>query len=101
MISGKLLAGTLLAAAITTSPPTKIKVEEADTVLGLRQSGWAVVEKQVHDVKRPGVAPYYNMSRIISVTTYVLEKGTERRKCTLARDTMLEKFEQTCGPVGK
>jgi hypothetical protein len=101
MISGKLLLGPFLASGLASGVATTPVAVEGDSVLSLRQAGWVIVEKSVRDEKHPAVAPYLSISRIINVTTWVLKKGDYHRTCTIARDTVLEKFEQSCGPVLK
>ena len=67
-----------------------------ETVNGLRQGGWVVVEKQAQIVRQPGVAPYETMVRSVHVTTYVMEKGDRRKVCTLAYDSQLDTIAQEC-----
>lgn len=69
---------------------------EGETVNGLRQDGWVVVEKKAQILRRPGLPPYETMVRAVHVTTYVMEKGGRRRVCTLAYDSQLDTFAEEC-----
>lgn len=69
---------------------------EGETVNGLRQGGWVVVEKQAQIVRRPGLPPYETMDRAVHVTTYVMEKGDRRKVCTLAYDSQLDTSAEEC-----
>ncbi len=70
---------------------------DEDTVHGLRQAGWQLVEKTARDEWLPGVAPYENLGTLNYVVTYTLQKKGETRVCTLARDNMRDTFTQSCG----
>jgi hypothetical protein len=67
-----------------------------ETVNGLHQGGWVVVEKQAQIVRRPGLPPYETMDRAVHVTTYVMEKGGRRKVCTLAYDSQLDTSAEEC-----
>ena len=69
---------------------------EGETVNGLRQGGWVVVEKQAQTERRPGLPPYETMARAVYVNTYVMEKGDRRKVCTLAYDSQLDTFAEKC-----
>ena len=69
------------------------------TIIGLRQAGWVVTERTETIDRRPGLPPYEMKDRTILVTTFVLEKGGERKRCTLAYDSQLERFTEACRDV--
>ena len=68
----------------------------AETVNGLRQQGWVVIEKQGRIEQRPGLPPYETMARAVHVTTFVMEKDGQRKVCTLAYDSQLDTFAEEC-----
>ena len=66
------------------------------TVVGLRQAGWVVIERQERIERQPGLPPYEMLDRHIHITTFVLENNGRRKRCTLAYDSQLEVFDQKC-----
>ena len=69
---------------------------EGETVSGLRQGGWVMVEKQAQIKRRPGLPPYETMVRAVHIITYVMEKGGRRKVCTLDYDSQLDTFAEEC-----
>jgi len=69
---------------------------DEDTVHGLRQAGWQIVEKTAYDEWLPGIAPYEDLRRLLYVVTYTLQKQGETKICTLSRDNMHDTFTQSC-----
>ena len=67
-----------------------------ETVNGLRRDGWVVVEKREQIERRPGLAPYESLIRVVLVTTYLMEKDGRRKRCTLAYDSQRDAFEEAC-----
>ena len=65
-------------------------------VIDLTQSGWQIIEKTSRNIKKPGLPPYENATRLIAVTTYKLAKGEQRYTCTIAYDSQLDQFEESC-----
>ncbi len=68
----------------------------AETVNGLRQEGWLVIEKQGRIEQRPGLPPYETMVRAVHVTTFVMEKDGRRKVCTVAYDSQRDTFAEKC-----
>ncbi len=68
----------------------------AETINGLRQAGWVVIEKQERIEQRPGLPPYETMTRDVHVTTFVMEKDGPRKVCTLAYDSQLDTLAEEC-----
>ncbi len=66
------------------------------TVVGLRQAGWVVTERQERIERRPGLPPYEMLERTIHITTFVLQKNGRRKRCRLDYDSQLEVFDQEC-----
>ena len=69
---------------------------DEDTVHGLRQAGWQVVDKTAYDEWLPGIAPYEDLGRLNYVVTYTLQKQGKTRICTMSRDNMRDTFTQSC-----
>ena len=66
------------------------------TVIGLRRAGWLVTEQQERIERRAGLPPYETLDRYIHVTTFVLEKNGQRKRCMLAYDSQLDTFAEEC-----
>lgn len=86
-------ASLILAASILTAAPA---AANGDTTASLRADGWRVVEKSDRQEKRPGVAPYENLTRVIQITTFVLAKDGQRKVCDMAYDSQKDKITETC-----
>jgi len=91
---GSVLACSYLAMFLFAFPVLAVAAEE--TVNGLRQAGWTLVEKKERDEWLPGRAPYEDLGRLVYVVTYIFEKDGKTMTCTLARDMMFDTLEQTC-----
>lgn len=91
---GLVLASALMAALL--SPLTSMGANGGETVNGLRQAGWVVVEKTDRDEWLPGKAPYEDLGSLIYIVTYTMRKDGKTKTCTLARDNMSDTFEQSC-----
>ncbi len=85
--------------AMLFAPTGSAGAPAAETVHGLRQAGWVLVEKSERDEWRMGLSPYENMRRLVYVVTYTLKKEGRTMTCTLARDVMYDTFKQTCAPT--
>ncbi len=66
------------------------------TVSGLRQAGWMVTEQQKRIERRPGLPPYEMLARVVHVTTFVLEKNGQRKRCRLTYDSQLDTIAEEC-----
>jgi len=77
-------------------PMVSTVAEDQETVHGLRQAGWQLVEKTSRDEWLPGIAPYEKLRRLNYIVTYTLQKQGETRICTLARDNMRDTLKQSC-----
>ncbi|MBL6930431.1 MAG: hypothetical protein ISR53_10855 [Rhodospirillales bacterium] len=91
---GMLLTSAIMAVLLT--PFVSLGAGGEETVNGLRQAGWQLVEKTDHDEWLPGIAPYEDLGRLIYVVTYTLQKDNKTKTCTLARDNMHDTFKQSC-----
>jgi hypothetical protein len=92
-----LLTSAVMAVLLT--PLVSLVAGGEETVNGLRQAGWQLVEKTDRDEWLPGIAPYEDLGRLVYVVTYTLQKDDKTVTCTLARDNMYDTFEQSCSPA--
>lgn len=68
----------------------------AQTVRQLRQQGWTVVEKTNRSEKLPGLPPYENLTRIVSITTYSLVRGDKTITCEILYDSQRDLLQENC-----
>ncbi len=90
---------TAFAVAVVLLPAvalTALAAAGGETVNGLRQAGWVVIDKHERIERRPGLPPYETMIRAVHVTTFVMERGGRRKVCTLAYDSQLDTFAEEC-----
>jgi hypothetical protein len=87
---------TVWAAGLLLSPTGTLSAQSQDTVYGLRQAGWTLVDKTDHDEWQAGKAPYEELGSLIYVVTYTLQKDGITKICTLARNMMHDTYEQNC-----
>lgn len=92
-----ILAAALFGGSIL---PTPAGAADAPTTAGLRAEGWRVIDKHERQEKRPGVAPYENLIRVVQITTFVLESDGRRITCELAYDSQRDRTTETCRPGG-
>ncbi|MBT4932076.1 MAG: hypothetical protein HOL66_14410 [Rhodospirillaceae bacterium] len=92
-----LLTSAIMAVLLT--PFVSLGAGGEETVNGLRQAGWQMVEKTAHDEWLAGIAPYEDLGRLIYVVTYTMQKDDKTMTCTLARDNMHDTFQQSCSPA--
>lgn len=72
----------------------------AKTLRDLRQQGWAVTKTSTRNVSLPGIPPYESLSRVVSITTYSLERGAETIICEIAYDSQRDSLEEHCAEGG-
>jgi len=70
--------------------------DEPVRVRDLTLNGWKIIEKSAQTLRKPGVPPYENMTRVIEVTTYRLAKGQRHYTCSIAYDRQQDQFEEGC-----
>ena len=69
------------------------------TVNELRQQGWEVTDRTTRNETRPGLPPYENSTRVLSITTFTLKKGEQVLKCDIVYDSQLDSMEEHCSPI--
>ncbi len=85
-----------IAAVIFMALAGPAKSQSEDTVHGLRQAGWVVVDKTATNEWHKGAPPYEELGRLVYVTIYTLEKEGNTVVCVLTRDLMFDTYSETC-----
>ena len=70
--------------------------EEKVTVYSLQQEGWEIIESDTREESLPGLPPYEFLRRVISLTTYWLQRDKEEIVCQILYDSQLDKQQEDC-----
>lgn len=65
-------------------------------VYDLTRQGWQVTAITERNERRPGIAPYAELWRIVSVTDYRLEKSGQVIICEMRYDSQRDSQDETC-----
>ena len=65
-------------------------------VYDLTRQGWQITATTERKERRPGIAPYIQLPRIISVTDYRLEKSGQVIICEMRYDSQRDRQDETC-----
>ncbi len=65
-------------------------------VYDLTRQGWQITATTERKERRPGIAPYIQLPRIISVTDYRLEKSGQVIICEMRYDSQRDSQDETC-----
>ncbi len=68
-------------------------------VYGLRQQGWTLIGSETREQVLPGLPPYEELPRLLSVTTYHLEKDGQAMTCEIAYDSQHDRQHEQCAPA--
>mgnify|MGYP003311857050 CR=1 FL=1 len=82
-----------------TREDTKRHEEEEEkeiTVYSLQQEGWEIVASDIHEESLPGLPPYEFLRRVISLTTYWLQRDKEEIVCQILYDSQLDRQQESC-----
>ena len=71
--------------------------EEKSTVYSLQQEGWEIVKSKTREESLPGLSPYHFLRRVVSVTTYWLQRDKEEIVCQILYDSQLDRQQEECG----
>ena len=71
--------------------------EKKVTVYSLQQEGWEIIESDTREESLPGLPPYEFLLRVISLTTYWLQRDKEEIICQIRYDSQLDSQKQDCG----
>ena len=70
--------------------------EKKVTVYSLQQEGWKIIESDTHEESLPGLPPYEFLRRVISLTTYWLQRDKEEIICQIRYDSQLDRQQEDC-----
>ena len=70
--------------------------EEKVTVYSLQQEGWEIIESDTREESLPGLPPYQYLRRVISLTTYWLQRDKEEIVCQIRYDSQLDRQQEDC-----
>ena len=70
--------------------------EEEVTVYSLQQEGWEIIESDTREESLPGLPPYEFLRRVISLTTYWLQRDKEEIVCQIRYDSQLDRQQEGC-----
>jgi hypothetical protein len=65
-------------------------------IYDLTRQGWQVISITERNERRPGIAPYTDLWRIVSVTDYRLEKSGQVIICEMRYDSQRDSQDETC-----
>ena len=86
------LAAVSFPLLVTTQEPSVIQM----TVQELRQQGWTVTSTNSRNETRPGLPPYENLPRVVSITTFTLVRGDKTITCEIAYDSQRDTLQEDC-----
>ena len=66
------------------------------TVYSLQQEGWEIIESDTREESLPGLPPYEFLRRVISLTTYWLQRDKEEIVCQIRYDSQLDRQQEGC-----
>ena len=70
--------------------------EKKVTVYSLQQEGWEIIESDTREESLPGLPPYEFLRRVISLTTYWLQRDKEEIICQIRYDSQLDRQQEDC-----
>ena len=94
-----LAASSLAAMIMMPSVASSGTAVEPTSTHSLLSNGWTIVEKSEEQRTLPGIAPYQNLTRVLQITRYRLQKGDARMTCETAYDSQRDAFEESCTKV--
>ena len=70
--------------------------EKQVTVYSLQQEGWKIIESDTREESLPGLPPYEFLRRVVSLTTYWLQRDKEEIVCQILYDSQLDRQQESC-----
>ena len=70
--------------------------EKKVTVYSLQQEGWEIIESDTREESLTGLPPYEFLRRVISLTTYWLQRDKEEIVCQIRYDSQLDRQQEDC-----
>ena len=65
-------------------------------VIELKRQGWKVTEIHSSIEERPGIKPYQNLTRVVQVVKYRLNKGRNILFCVVEYDSQWDTIHESC-----
>ena len=92
----RVLGSTLLILLVQGISFAGVEDEEKVTVYSLQQEGWEIIESDTREESLPGLPPYQFLCRVISLTTYWLQRDKEEIVCQIRYDSQLDRQQEEC-----
>ena len=92
----RVLGSTLLILLVQGISLAGVEDEEKVTVYSLQQEGWEIIESDTREESLPGLPPYEFLRRVISITTYWLQRDREEIVCQIFYDSQLDRQQEGC-----
>ena len=92
----RVLGSTLLILLVQGISFAGVEDEEKVTVYSLQQEGWEIIESDTREESLPGLPPYQFLRRVISLTTYWLQRDKEEIICQIRYDSQLDRQQEEC-----
>lgn len=70
------------------------------TVKQLQEQGWVITSSTNYNETHPGLPPYENLTRVLSITNYVLTRQGKTVNCEIIYDSQRDNFEESCADNG-
>ena len=90
------LLGSILLTFLSLGVSLAEEEEEEVTVYSLQQDGWEIIESDTREESLPGLPPYQFLRRVISLTTYWLQRDKEEIVCQIRYDSQLDRQQEEC-----
>lgn len=77
-------------------PPGSHAGDPTRPIANLKADGWKVTKKTEEKKELPGIAPYENLTRVVQIINYRLEKGSALMICQAVYDSQRDRYDETC-----
>ena len=92
----RVLGSTLLILLVQGISLAGVEDEEKVTVYSLQLEGGEIIESDTREESLPGLPPYLFLRRVISLTTYWLQRDKEEIVCQIRYDSQLDRQQEEC-----
>ena len=90
VLLGSTFAGLTVPAKGSEDAPVEVSVKN------LQEQGWQVTKTSSRNETFPGLPPYEELTRVVSITTYVLERDGKTITCEIAYDSQRDTLDEQC-----
>lgn len=77
-------------------PPGAGAGDPTRPIADLQANGWKVIEKKEEKKELPGLPPYENLTRVVQIVHYKLEKGAALMICQATYDSQRDRYDESC-----